>query len=106
MPDFPSLGGDTSDLSGPTFTLASERMTEFHGELKSKNRNQNSSRVTRIIGNEPGEGGLVRVGTAADRSADKCGQVHLETEPVLKPVFVVSSDFHIRLQGFQEKMRN
>ena len=106
MPDFPSLGGDTSDLSGPTFTLASERMTEFHGKLKSKNRNRNSSRVTRINGNEPGEGGLVRVGTAADRSADKCGQVHWETEPVLKPVFVVSSDFHIRLQEFQEKMRN
>ena len=32
LPDFPSLGGGASDLSGPTFTLASERMTEFHGE--------------------------------------------------------------------------
>ena len=34
LPDFPSLGGGASDLSGPTFTLASERMTEFHGEKK------------------------------------------------------------------------
>ena len=35
LPDFPSLGGGASDLSGPTFTLASERMTEFHGEKRS-----------------------------------------------------------------------
>ena len=32
LPDFPSLGGGACDLSGPTFTLGSERMTEFHGE--------------------------------------------------------------------------
>ena len=106
MPDFPSLGGETSDLSGPTFTLASERMTEFHGELKCKNQNRNSSRVTRINGNEPGEGGLVRVGTAADRSADKSGQVHWETEPVLKPVFVVSSHQTSGISGEDEEFKS
>ena len=62
--------------------------------------------MTRINGNEPGEGGLVRVGTAADRSADKCGQVHWETEPVLKPVFVVSSHQTSGISGEDEEFKN